>query len=267
MKAIDIVDNATFMPFTAPPASNGPYQFFDREYFIITYRTDPEKLRAVVPEPLQITDDALVSYEFIRMPNSTGFGNYTESGQVIEVIDPEGRKANYTHCMFLDDFGPTAGGRELWGFPKKMATPVLKVDNTDTLLGTLDYGSVRVATGTMAYKYDAVDKATTQANMEKTPNYLLKLIPHVDGTPRICELVRYYLSQVEVKEAYTGPATLQLFDHVMAPVSKLPVLEIVKTSHVIANLTLDLGEVAFDYLADPECNPHKHASNFYPNIK
>ena len=253
MKASDILDNATFMPFTAPPCSNGPYEFFDREYFIITYRTDPEKLRAIVPEPLQITDDALVSYEFIRMPNSTGFGNYTESGQVIEVIDAEGRHANYTHCMFLDDFGPTAGGRELWGFPKKRASPVLTVDNTDT------YGSVRVATGTMAYKYDELDKATVKANMEKTPNYLLKLIHHVDGTPRICELVRYYLTDVEVKAAYTGPATLQLFDHVMAPVSKLPVLEIVKTSHIIANLTLALGEVAVDYIADAQARPD---SNF-----
>jgi len=161
--------------------------------------------------------------------------------------------------MFLDDFGPTAGGRELWGFPKKMASPVLTVDNTDTLLGTLDYGSVRVATGTMAYKYDELDKATVKANMEKTPNYLLKLIPHVDGTPRICELVRYYLTDVEVKAAYTGPATLQLFDHVMAPVSKLPVLEIVKTSHIIANLTLALGEVAVDYIADAQARPD---SNF-----
>ncbi|HCN14555.1 MAG TPA: acetoacetate decarboxylase, partial [Moraxellaceae bacterium] len=27
MKASDILDNATFMPFTAPPCSNGPYEF------------------------------------------------------------------------------------------------------------------------------------------------------------------------------------------------------------------------------------------------
>jgi acetoacetate decarboxylase len=26
------------------------------------------------------------------------------------------------------------------------------------------------------------------------PNFLLKIIPHVDGTPRICELVEYYLT-------------------------------------------------------------------------
>ena len=33
-----------------------------------------EALRAVVPEPLQVIDP-IVKYEFIRMPDSTGFGD------------------------------------------------------------------------------------------------------------------------------------------------------------------------------------------------
>jgi hypothetical protein len=52
----------------------GPYRFVNREFVVITYRTHPEKLRAVVPEPLQI-DEPLVKFEFIRMPDSTGFGS------------------------------------------------------------------------------------------------------------------------------------------------------------------------------------------------
>ena len=88
---------------------------------------------------------ALVKYEFIRMPDSTGFGDYTESGQVIPVAF-RGRKGNYTLCMFLDDHPPIAGGRELWGFPKKLGSPTLRAE-ADALIGTLDYGSVRVAPG------------------------------------------------------------------------------------------------------------------------
>jgi acetoacetate decarboxylase len=37
-----------------------------REFFIIAYRTDPQRLRSLVPEPLEI-DEPLVKYEFIRM--------------------------------------------------------------------------------------------------------------------------------------------------------------------------------------------------------
>ena len=72
------------MPLTSPAFPPGPYRFVNREFFIITYRTDREKLRALVPEPLEIVSD-LVKFEFIRMPDSTAFGDYTEAGQVIPV--------------------------------------------------------------------------------------------------------------------------------------------------------------------------------------
>ena len=124
------------------------------------------KLRAVVPEPLEIDErEPLVKYEFIRMPDSTGFGDYTETGQVIPVTF-QGRKGGYTHCMFLNDEPPIAGGRELWGFPKKLANPTLRTE-IDTLVGTLDYGPVRVATGTMGYKHRQADPAAVTASLKR----------------------------------------------------------------------------------------------------
>ena len=244
MKEQDVRARAFAMPLTSPAYPPGPYRFCNREYLIITYRTDIDKLRAIVPEPLQVTD-ALVKYEFIRMPDSTGFGDYTESGQVIPVTF-NGRKGGYTHCMFLDDHPPIAGGRELWGFPKKLAKPSLKAE-IDTLIGTLHYGSLPVAVGTMGYKHRELDLAATKASLE-TPNWLLKIIPHVDGTPRICEIVEYYLTDINLKGAWTGPAQLELFHHALAPVAELPVLEVVSASHILADLTLGLGKVVHDYL-------------------
>jgi acetoacetate decarboxylase len=111
MKETEVRARAFAMPLTSPAYPPGPYRFCNREFMIIPYRTDPEKLRAVVPEPLEV-DEPLVKYEFIRMPDSTGFGDYTETGQVIPV-NFRGRKGGYTHCMFLNDEPPIAGGREL----------------------------------------------------------------------------------------------------------------------------------------------------------
>ena len=242
---IDSVRSKAFaMPLTSPAFPMGPYRFVGREFLIITYRTDPELLRAVVPEPLEI-GEPLVHYEFIRMRDSTGFGDYTESGQVIPV-SYKGQKGGYTLAMYLDDHPPIAGGRELWGFPKKLASPKLEV-HTDTLIGTLDYGPIRVATGTMGYKHHVLDHETELKRLQG-PNFLLKIIPHVDGTARICELVRYYLEDIKLGGAWSGPASLELAAHAMAPVAELPVLEIVEARHLIADLTLGLGEVVFDYL-------------------
>jgi acetoacetate decarboxylase len=83
----------------------------------------------------------------------------------------------------------------------------------------------------------------------EAPNWLLKIIPHVDGTTRICELVEYYLTDIDLKGAWTGPAQLSLFSHALAPLAELPVLEVVSAVHILADLTLPLGKVAHDYLA------------------
>jgi acetoacetate decarboxylase len=242
----EIVRTTAFaMPLTNPAFPPGPYRFINREYFIIQYRTDPEALRRIVPEPLELAEP-VVNYEFIRMPDSTGFGDYTESGQVIPVSH-QGRAGGFIHQMFLNDHPPIAGGRELWGFPKKLAQPTLAVE-TDTLVGTLNYGSVRIATGTMGYKHRALDPVA-EARKLAAPNFLIKVIPHVDGTARICELVRFHLEDITVKGAWTGPAALDLYSHALAPVAELPVLQVLSAKHLVADLTLGLGTVVHDYLA------------------
>jgi acetoacetate decarboxylase len=245
MKEHDVLRQAFAMPLTNPAYPIGPYRFRHREYLIITYRTDEQKLRALVPEPLQL-EEPVVKYEFIRMPDSTGFGDYTETGQVIPVKF-RGRKGGYTHCMFLNDHPPIAAGRELWGFPKKLADPSLK-PRIDTLVGELHFHGLRIAVGTMGYKHRQADLAAVKASLE-APNFLLKIIPHVDGSPRVCELVEYRLTDIDLKGAWTGPAELSLTSHALAPLAELPVLEIVSGLHLVADLTLALGTVVYDYLA------------------
>jgi len=244
MNMQDIRNTAFAMPLTSPSYPPGPYKFVNREYMIITYRTDLEALRAVVPEPLEVTEP-VVKYEFIRMPDSTGFGDYTESGQVIPV-HLNGKKGGYVHAMYLNDDSPIAGGREIWGFPKKLAEPCLHVEK-DTLVGTLNVGSIQVASGTMGYKHRELDREAVLKSL-LAPSYLLKLIPHVDCSPRICELVEYYLEDVTVKGAWSGPAGLELHDHALAPVAELPVREVVSAVHILADLTLGLGKVVHNYL-------------------
>ena len=245
MKRADILKLSS-MPAASPSYPLPPFRFVDREYMIVVYESDPDAIRAAVPEPLVPDPSNQVFYEWIRMPDSSGFGDYTETGQVIPVRF-KGEEGSYVHSMYLDDDAPIAGGRELWGFPKKLAAPKLAVE-TDVLVGTLHYGSVLCASATMGYKHRAVDHDTLLKAL-KVPNFMLKIVPHVDGTPRICELVRYYLEDITLKEAWTGPAALGLFPHALADVARLPVREVVSALHFKTDLTLGLGTIAFDYLA------------------
>ena len=246
MNKEDVKLRAFAMPLTSPSFPRGEFKYFNREYLIITYETDIEALKEVVPEPLKVVDP-LVKYEFIKMSDSTGFGDYTESGQIIPV-EYEGQKGGYVHAMYLDDVAPIVAGREIWGFPKKMGFPTLKVD-VDTVLGILKYNSVDVAIGTMAYKYKQVDCAALARAIMEEPNFLLKIIPNCNGKDLdVCQLVRYFLTNVQIKEAWSGPAALQLFQHVNAPVAQLPVKKVISGLHFRSDLTLAMGEVAYNYL-------------------
>jgi acetoacetate decarboxylase len=245
------------MPIASPSYPRGPYRFIDREYLIITYESDPDAIRAALPEPMLPDGSNTVLYEFIRMPDSAGFGDYTESGVVIPAV-LNGEHVNFTAQMYLDDEPPIAGGREIWGFPKKNGNPKLGIVH-DTLTGILEYGGVPVAVATMSYKHEhllydvegrkACSSDSLVAKMTKT-QVNFKLIPDIDGSPAIAQLVGYNLTDIQVKGGWSGRARLHLVPHVNAPVADLPVRKVLGGLHFIADLTLPYGRVLHDYLKE-----------------
>ena len=76
----------------------------------------------------------------------------------VRFTDKDGtmQEGGYVHAMYLDDNSPIAGGREIWGFPKKLANPKVCHEN-ETLVCTLHYGSVLCVTATMGYKHREID--------------------------------------------------------------------------------------------------------------
>ena len=233
-------------PLTAPAWAPVRSRFTDREYLNIVYRTDPEALRAVVPEPLEF-DEPLVRFEVMKMGDSTSFGPYTESGQVIPVRFGEER-GEYLHAMYLDNVAATVAGREISAYPKSTGSPRLFAE-AGALVGTLDYGTQRVATATMGYKHYPLDLGEARAELT-LPTYMVKIVPGYEREPRVCELVRTQITDITVKAAWTGPARLQLFQHVLAPLADLPVLEVVSASHIVTDLTLSGIRPVFDYLKE-----------------
>ncbi len=234
----------------------GPYRFINRESLIVTHESDADAIRVALPAPLEPDGSGQVLDEFIRMPDSAGFGGYTESGVVIPALF-EGKSVDFTAQMYLDAEPPIAGDREIWGFPKKHGQSRLAVAH-NTFTGMLDDAGVQLAVATLGDKhqhllYDvsgrkACSSASIVEKMSQT-QVTLKLIPHVDGTPATAQLVADELTDIQVHGAGSGPARVHLVPHVNAPVADLPVRRIVGGLHFIADLTLPYGRVLHDYLA------------------
>ena len=245
MKKEDVLKQYT-TPTGAPAFVPGPHRFTSREYLNITYRTDREALVKQVPEPLEV-DEPLVRFEVMNMPDTTGYGSYVECGQAAVVRHKE-ELGEYIIGMYLDNLPAIAAGRELSAFPKKLGSAKLFVDS-DTLVGTLDYGTLSVARATMGYKHKPMDLEKARQEI-CVPTFMLKILPSYEKRPRICELVRTEITNISVKGAWRGPARLQLFEHVLAPLADLPVREIISATHILTDLTLSPATVIYDYLTD-----------------
>lgn len=240
------VKNISATPLNAPVFPATDMYFKDREFLNIVYETDMEMLKEIVPEPLTVTSN-LIKFEVINMPDSTGLGSYMEAGHVIPV-EYNGEAGEFYLSMYVNNQAAIASGREVAAFPKKAGTPNLYVDN-DLLVGTLDYNSLRVAQATMGYKYYRMDDEEAKSIIT-TPQFMLKQMRHYDGSLLMSELTRSQITDVKVKEAYRGPARLQLFEHVMAPLADFPVKKVVDAQHIIVDMRLGQPSQMYNYLND-----------------
>ena len=100
------------MPAFAPSYPHGPFRFVRREYLIITYETDPDAIHAALPEPLEPAAGSLAFYEWMKMPDASGFGDYEESGTGIYATF-KGEPCNFSVQMYLDDEPPITCDREI----------------------------------------------------------------------------------------------------------------------------------------------------------
>ena len=101
MKHETVPATAFAIPLTYPALPSGSYRFVNREYFIIRYRTDPEAFRRVVPAPFELTE-RVVNYEFIRIPDSTGFGDYTGQTIIFRGTDRQLRSSDVSQRSYAD---------------------------------------------------------------------------------------------------------------------------------------------------------------------
>ena len=247
MKKSDVLALAS-MPLQSPTYPRGPYRFFNRQYLVLSYKTDAAALREALPEPLEPIGDQ-VSVQWLDLPDGEGFGAYAATAQIIP-CKFKGETCNFVSQMYVDNCAPLAGGREIWGYPMKHGDPVLKV-NSDTIVGQLHYAGTHVATGSMVYKHDAFKERDLVAEckaLERT-QITLKIMPGVNGKPEIAQLVGINFTDCKLKGMWTGQARLELIPAVNCPLADLPILQMGGGVHMVTDMTLPYGRVMHDYLA------------------
>ena len=233
------------MPVTGEAVQKPPFYYRNMDMMFITYRTDPDAAVAWLPEALELDEPALATVIVAYYGDST-FGPYHEAMLSIRAR-MDGQVVSYYPALFTDNEAPLIGGREIWGFAKKLAYIELKRES-EVLMGIVERPrGNRLLTATMRN----VDNVAME-DFQLTPSVSLKVIPCAteQKKPALAQLIGSELGLVPhmgsngVPDLWTGPGTLH-YDTPSAvdPWYQLPVLEVVGCYSGLFDAVLGHGQI------------------------
>jgi len=172
-------------------------------------------------------------------------GIYKEAGIGIPAFFGE-QIGNYILYLYLDEAFAIVPGREIWGWPKKDA----QIEFTEQQ-GAYHATVHRTGTTIIDLSLDNLEAITPLPDSPNTPNFNLKIIPSVrkNHSPDVLQLTTSKVHSRK-KALYRGNATLEFNSSTDDPLSDLAILGIISGEQSIEDMSMDSGDVLFDYLKE-----------------
>lgn len=135
--------------------------FHEAEMLMAVWETTPEAVDKLIPAPLKPVESPLVLAFVANYPSTNFSVPYSESALFLRASF-EGQEGLYCLAMPVTDDMAMAGGREIFGYPKKMANIKLKRDDN-----TAEGWTERHGTRFMKIRADLTGKINDASAMEK----------------------------------------------------------------------------------------------------
>lgn len=150
--------------------------------------------------------EELDSFNIIEYPEST-IGSYNEVVVVLS-CKYKGRSGSYLVNLYVDSDVAFAAGREIWGYPKKMAEIQLSQIKKNIISGSLTRNKITLFDTEVELDTNVREIDFNSLNEAKAPTYTLKIIPDVadNNNPLIRQLtvninnIRSYFRSRKIKK-------------------------------------------------------------------
>lgn len=237
------------MPNAAPLYSPPPVQFRDNKIISILFKTTPEVLQALVPEPL-VPNPGNLMFIYVGELNIVdpigGKYSYLEAGIGAPVTFSK-TSGNYAIYLYLDKALPIVGGREIWGWPKKDAQISFTVQDGKINAKLERFGApIITVTSTLLKKIDPIP------SQPELPWFNLKIIPSVkkNSTPDVMQLTSAINTGSKTNELYNCKASVKFGSSPMDPLGNIEIVKVMGAQYRISDFVMNYGEVLHDYLAE-----------------
>ena len=187
-------DNIGFsMPAHAPLFPAPPYEYQDATLLVFEYLTDPASAARMVPaqadliEPPEAPGKAVAGLVFARYPTST-LGPYLEVVQFLACLY-QGKSVQFATHLYVTSDVAMAAGREMGGYPKKIAKIDIDGDPDSSFSATLERP---IGETLVSASLSTLNDPEPVSESESILNYLtLRIIPSPtrDAPPSLAQLI------------------------------------------------------------------------------
>ncbi len=222
----------------------GPFlpTFTGAEMLRAAFLTDPAVVEAILPKPLEPLDEPIAAAFIARYP-ATNFGVTYNEGALFLAAQFKGEPGTYCLAMLVDDDMALIGGRERYGYPKKMADITLEIDGTRAT-GTVVRKGHEILHIDVELTDDVESETLDRLGMplvtdldgmqsQLAVSYLFKFFPATMGigfehAPRLIRQPNLFHPRPGLR---AGSGKLELRSSVADPLGDIPVREIVSMTY------------------------------------
>lgn len=231
------------------------FVFFDAEMALVLFSTDPEVVKRIVPEPLK--PSAMPSaMAFVARYPKTNFGSVYNEAALFVTVEYEGQLGGYCLAMPVTEDMALIGGRETFGFPKKMADQISLEKTENGVEGRCVRRGIELMNLSMPFEEEveaqkAVEMLGALTSQEpgegwNTISYNFKFfrsprLTSFDYRPRLVKQVTTFKPSSKIKLSSSFDLKLRSSDS--DTLAEIPVKEPVMGIYGIFNNTMHPGEV------------------------
>lgn len=223
------------------------YDFYDAQMLMVSWETKPEIVKRLLPGPLMPATKPIAT-AFVAYYPKTSFGPAYHEGALFVRAVYNGIEGNYCLAMPVTGDLAMAGGREVFGYPKKMANISLKRKGS-TVEGSLErhglcFFRLRVKLTGAPNSSEFADTIVDLASDEGAVSYNVKHFFAPDGSgfdynPRLIR--EHVIMRPKVTEL--GEAEVGLLHSDYDSWNEVEIVRVLGAAYTVGHNTMLKGEV------------------------
>jgi acetoacetate decarboxylase len=219
-------------------------EFYGATMLGVMFETEPEVGRRLLPPPLEAADPPGGMLFVAHYPETNLGPGYHEAALFLR-CSYEGESGSYCLSMPIDDEPRMHNGRNIYGFPKKLAGIGLERDGAH-VKGWVERNGVTFV------EVEAELTGKLPELPELGPIFLFKAMPRADLEPGFDGPVLLVRQKTEIamKELEIGTAELTLRESAADPWAEIEPVNVMAAFHLLSDNTMQPGKVLAE--VDPE---------------